>query len=154
MTASLAFWTGSLLNLGVILALALWAVQAIRRGRWRQHRRLMLWAIALVGVFLVAYLTKVALLGHEDRSAWSPLDVTVLRVHEACIAAMLAGGAYAGFRALRFRRGLPDAPTLPPADPRSSERGGHRAAGRIAVAGAAGAWLTAAWMLAGMYARG
>jgi len=150
----LAFWTAAWIDLGAVLALALLGVRQIRRGAWRAHRRSMLGAALLVGLFLVAYLLKVQWLGHEDLAAWTGAQRWVLRVHEAGIAAMLLGGALAGWRAWRFRDTLPRGPQLPAGDERSRERAGHRLAGRVAVAGAALAWLTAALLLAGMYARG
>lgn len=152
MSAHLAFWTAAWIDLGAVALLALLGRQQIRRGAWRAHRRSMLAATTLVGLFLVAYLLKVWLVGHEDLSAWSPMQIWVLRIHEVGIAAMLGGGLYAGWRAFRFRASLPAGPQLPAHDEGSPGRAGHRWAGRVAVAGAVLAWLSAAGMLAGMFA--
>ena len=152
MDAKLLYWTGALVNLGVVVLLAADGVRRIRRGEVRAHRRRMLAAGALVGLFLGSYLVKVAALGKEDRSAWSGLDYGVLYVHESCIAVMLLCGAYAGFRAFRFRRALPPG-DLPPAARRAADRRGHRRAGWGAVVGAVLAFVTAAGVLVGMYGR-
>ena len=147
MEPRLLFWTLALADLSAVLLLALLGLRHIRRGVWRSHRRCMLAAGSLIGLFLVAYLLKVQWLGHEDLDAWSGGLVLVLRVHEVGIAAMLGGGAYAGWRAFRFRHALPDGPQLPAAAFASPP---HRWAGRVAVAGTALAWATALLLLAGM----
>jgi uncharacterized membrane protein YozB (DUF420 family) len=150
MDAKLAFWCAALANLGLILVFAVLAVQAVRRGDVRTHRRRMLTAASLVGLFLVSYLVKLVVLGREDRSLWTALDRTVLYVHETCVAAMLGGGALAGFRAWRFRARLGPALTLPGELP---GRVPHRRAGWIALVGAALAFVTAGGVLAGMFVR-
>jgi uncharacterized membrane protein YozB (DUF420 family) len=151
MDPKLAFWCAALANLGLILVFAALAVRAVRRGDVRAHRRRMLTAAALVGLFLVSYLVKVAVLGREDRSLWSAFDRAVLYVHETCVAAMLGGGIFAGIRAWRFRARLGPALALP----RESLPGRvpHRRAGWIALVGAALAFVTAGGVLAGMFAR-
>src|SRR5262245_42112950 len=151
MDAKLVFWCVVLANLGAIVGFAATGVQAVRRGDVRTHRRRMLTAASLVGLFLVSYLLKVAVLGREDRSLWSSLDRTVLYVHETFVVAMLGGGGFAAFRAWRFRARLGPAFALP----REALPGAqvHRRAGWIAVVGAALAFVTAGGVLAGMFAR-
>jgi uncharacterized membrane protein YozB (DUF420 family) len=149
--AKLLYWSGALLNLGVILACVTVAVRRVRRGDVAGHRRLMLASAGLVGLFFVSYGLKLALLGREDRSLWTGLDHAVLYLHELCVAAMLLGGGLAGFRAWRFRHRLgPDFQL-----PEGSLPGGalHRRAGRVAAVGAGLAFVTAAGVLAGMFAR-
>jgi putative membrane protein len=148
----LLFWCAALANLGAIVLSAATGVRAVRRGDVRTHRRRMLTSAALVGLFLVAYLLKVALLGREDRSLWSGLDRAVLYVHELCVAAMLGGGGYAAWRALAFRARLGPALALP-RDGVLPGRELHRRAGWVAVVGAALAFVTAGGVLAGMFAR-
>jgi uncharacterized membrane protein YozB (DUF420 family) len=112
---------------------------------------MMLTAVSLVGLFLVSYVIKVILLGREDRSSWSQASAWTLYVHEACVAAMLVAAGIALTRARRFgplRDGAP-----PAAEPRERGRRVHRLAGRVAVAASVLALLTAAGVLAGMYAR-
>jgi arylsulfatase A-like enzyme/uncharacterized membrane protein YozB (DUF420 family) len=151
MDAKLLFWTGALVNLGVILVCVARGVAAIRRRDVRRHRRSMLGAAALVGLFLAAYAAKVVWLGREDRSLWTRLDYAVLYVHELCVAAMLVGGAVAGFRAWRFLPRL--GPSLEiPADPLPG-RLAHRRAGCTAAVGALLAFVTAGGVLAGMFGR-
>lgn len=152
MDPKLLYWTGAFANLGLIAACALLGVRHIRRGEVAGHRRMMLAATSLVGLFLVSYLLKVGLLGREDRSAWSALDLGVLYVHELCIAAMLIGGALAGHRAWRFRAGL--GPRPPTAQERSRDHLLHRRSGWVALVGCLLGLVTAFGILAGMYARG
>jgi putative membrane protein len=54
---------GALCNL-IITGLIIWAVIAIRAGDRTLHPKLMKIALALGAVFLVSYLTQVALVGH------------------------------------------------------------------------------------------
>lgn len=143
MSANVAYWTGAWLNMWVIVALAAVGIRHARRGDYVRHRRCMLWAVGLVAGFLASYPFKLVLLGRETLGDWAPATVTVLRVHETCVAVMILGGVYA--LALALRRGLPNG------DPASHER--HRRAGWSAVAGATLGALTAAWVLWGMYAR-
>jgi uncharacterized membrane protein YozB (DUF420 family) len=147
--AKLVFWCVALANLCAIVVFALTGVRAVRRGDVRTHRRRMLLAASLVGLFLVSYLLKVAVLGREDRSLWTALDRTVLYIHETFVVLMLGGGAFAAWRAWRFRLG----PAF--ALPREVLPGAqlHRRAGWIAVVGAALAFVTAGGVLAGMFAR-
>jgi uncharacterized membrane protein YozB (DUF420 family) len=150
MDPKLVFWCAALANLALIVAFALTGVQAVRRGDVRAHRRRMLISASLVGLFLVSYLVKVAVLGREDRSLWTPLDRGVLYVHETFVVLMLGGGGFAAWRAWRFRLGpafaLPRDGALPGART-------HRRAGWVAVVGAALAFVTAGGVLAGMFAR-
>src|SRR5262245_62858368 len=89
-TASLVYWTAALANLGVIVTCGARGVRAIRRGEVRTHRRMMLVSTALVAAFLLSYLAKVAWLGKEDRTAWTPLDRGLLAPHETPTAGMPA----------------------------------------------------------------
>ena len=152
MDAKLVFWTLALVNLAVMVGCTLVGVRRIRAKDVRGHRRMMLTAASLVVLFLVAYGIKVVTLGHEDKSRWTSLDYTVLYVHETCIAVMLLAGGYAGYRALRFRRSLPEG-DLPPAERRLADRRDHRRAGWAAAVASALAFVTAAGVLVRMYGR-
>jgi uncharacterized membrane protein YozB (DUF420 family) len=135
------FWTAALVNMGLAVALALAGVARVRRGEIAAHRRFMLSAAALVGLFLVAYVAKLAFLGREQLSLWDPRYVWTLRFHEACVLTMVI----AGVRAVRLGEigGFRDA-----------ERARvHRRAGRIALISAALGVLTASYVLYGMYER-
>ena len=153
MDGKLLFWTGALALMAAVVCVAIAGIARRRRGDIRGHRRAMLSACVLVGVFLVAYLQKVLFLGHEQVSEWSPGDRLVLRIHETFIAVMLVAGALAGRRAWRLRhtRNATLDPDDPPA-PHTVTRG-HRRAGWTAVLAAGGGWLTALWLLVGMYQR-
>ena len=78
MDPKLLYWTGALLNMGVIVGLAAWGVRARRRGAMALHRRNMLAAISLVLLFVVSYLFKLALLGREDLAAWASASIRTL----------------------------------------------------------------------------
>ena len=143
-----AYWTGALINMAFIASLLYAGVRAIRSRRVRRHKRFMLSAASLVGLFLVSYIVKLVFLGREQLELWSPADVWVLRFHEACIACMVLGGVVAVFQA--FKLGL--------LSERSHEFGAartrfHRRAGWTAIVGASLGILAAAWVLQGMYAR-
>jgi len=153
MSASLLYWTAALANLAVIVVCMGLGVRCIRRGALRAHTRAMGAATALVGLFLLSYLVKLALLGREDRSGWSGAELALLYAHELCIAALLGGGGAALLRGRRLRarlgahvQRLAPGAALPGA-------AAHRRAGRIACAGGALGLLTAAAVLARMYAR-
>ena len=147
------FWTGALALMAAVVGAAVAGVLRRRRGDIAGHRRAMLGASALVAAFLVAYLVKVAFLGHEQVAEWSEAERRVLYVHESCIAVMLVAGAVAGLRAWRLRRtrNATHDPGDPPA-PASLARW-HRRAGWTAVVAAAAGWLTALLILIGMYQR-
>jgi hypothetical protein len=110
-------------------------------------------AAMLIAVFLVSYVFKLSFLGREDFSTWTWAQVQVLRIHELCVAAMLLGGSYAGWKALRFRGSLPKGPLLPPEENPVRGRVLHRRAGWVAVAGSVLGFVTALFVLAGMYSR-
>ena len=50
---------------GVTFVLLVWAWRAIRKGRRLLHRRLMLSNLVVAALFLVIYLTQLALVGHK-----------------------------------------------------------------------------------------
>jgi uncharacterized membrane protein YozB (DUF420 family) len=151
--AKLAYWTWALANLLAIVICAGIGVVRIRRGELRAHRRLMLTASALVGLFLASYVLKLQLLGREPLELWSAAQVTMLRIHELFVGLMLLGGALAGHRAWRMRASLRGASTLPAATERGRDRRFHRRAGRAAVVAAVFGFLTAGVVLYGMYER-
>ena len=92
MNANLIFWCFALLDLGAVVTCIALGVARVRAGDIAAHRRSMLAAVTLVGVFLISYLVKLALLGREDRGGWTSGELTVLYVHELFVAAMLLGG--------------------------------------------------------------
>ena len=154
MNPSLTFWTAALIDLLAIVALVAIGIRNIRRGNLAKHRRCMKAAAALVACFLGIYPIKVLYLGRERLPEWSGQAVTVLRIHELCVFAMLAGGVTALILSRKMHRNrneltqLPDAPL---ASSRTLRR--HRKAGWTAAIGAGLAFLTAAIVLVGMYER-
>ena len=146
MDAKLVFWTGALIILGTVVGCGWRGIAAIRAGDVRRHRFHMTSSAAGIGMFLVAYLFKVRVLGREDRSAWSSLDYAVLYVHELFVTVMLGAGAVALFQVWRSREriDLDGAPAALPV---------HRRAGRIAAWAGLLAFLTAGGVWAGMLAR-
>lgn len=153
MDPKLAFWTWALVVLGAAVVFTVLGVRQIRRRRVRSHQRMMLTAGSLVLLFLISYVFKLILLGRERLDLWSAADRGVLYVHELCVAAMLLGGGYALWRALRFRGSLPSGALLPPDENPSRARIAHRRAGWVAVVGSILGIATASLVLAGMYAR-
>ena len=153
MDPRLAYWTLALLDLAAVFAFAAAGVAALRRGDVPRHRRRMLTAAALVLLFLLSYLFKLALIGREDLASWDASSIWMLRIHELCVFTMLAAGVTAGTRALRLRH-TRNATRNPqdPAAPASLVRW-HRGAGKAAVCAAALALGFAGLVLAGMYRR-
>ena len=154
MDPKILFWAAALLNLGVLCGFGLFGVRYARRGEIARHRRNMKIAALLIGAFLGAYLLKVVLLGREDQSLWTSLDVWVLRIHELFVLFMLGGGIVAWIqgRKLEGTRLVTRDPADPAPDARVAQL--HRRAGWTAVVGGVLAFVMAIGVLAGMIARG
>ncbi len=153
MSPGLWYWSGALLNMALVVGCLWCGVRAVRRQEVARHRRFMLTAVALVGLFIVSYGLKLTLLGREALELWSGRDVWVLRFHEACIAAMLLGGGTALTLALRLGFPIEDPSSRPdPERVRSRIRLHHRA-GWTAVGAATLGIASAAAVLFGMFAR-
>jgi uncharacterized membrane protein YozB (DUF420 family) len=154
MNPNLAFWTAALIDLFAIVTLVAIGIRSIRRGNLSRHRRCMKTSAILVGCFLAIYPIKVLTMGRERLSEWSEQAIGILRIHELCVFTMVVGGMIAVMQTLKMQRNrsqltqLPDAPL---ASARILRR--HRYAGRAAAIGAGLAFLTAAIVLVGMYAR-
>lgn len=140
-----AYWTLALANMLAIVVLAAVAVRRVRRREVAGHRRLMLVAASLVGLFLASYVVKLFLLGREQLELWDPRYVNTLRFHETCVAVMVLAGARALW--LGARRGAKQGFT-DPARARS-----HRIAGRTALVSALLGLASASYVLFGMYER-
>ena len=74
----LLFWYLALTFFLAIVGTALAGWRAAARGDVERHRQLMQWVILLVVAFVVAYASKVFVLGKED-----PLRLGVLGAHRA-----------------------------------------------------------------------
>lgn len=153
MDTALAFWTAALVDLGIVCLVAILGVRCARRGEIARHRRAMKTAAALVVAFLLSYVAKVALIGREDMSLWSELDLWVLRIHELFVMVMLAAGAvaFSQARKLEGTRVATRDPKDPDADPRTLRI--HRRAGWTAIAAAVMGFVFAIGVLLGMYQR-
>jgi hypothetical protein len=153
MDAKLWFWTGALVNMGLIAVLAWRGVLEIRAGRVQAHHRSMTAAGALVVLFLAAYLVKRAVLGGEDLAAWSTAARTNLFVHESFVLVMLVAGGVAGWRGrgLARTRRVTGAEADPPAA--AAALRAHRRAGWVAVVCVGLGLATACGILAGMLGR-
>lgn len=147
------YWSGALVNMGVILALAARGVLQVRRGAIDAHKRSMGLAALLVVAFLLSFLVKSAFLGFEDFSTWTRFHVNNLRVHETFVATMLvaAGVAFIRGRRLQTTRLVTKQPTDPVPEPRIVAR--HRRAGWVAIACAGFGFATACIVLYGMVER-
>ncbi|MDP6981076.1 MAG: DUF420 domain-containing protein [Myxococcota bacterium] len=153
MDAKVLYWTFAFANMGVIVALALRAMGVVKAGNPELHRRLMLGAAALVVGFVVSYAFKLYFLGREDLSFWSARDINILRFHESCVLVMLVGGGLAILWGghLRKTRLFTRNPEDPRPDPTTLKR--HRLAGRFGLVGALLGFVSAGFVLAGMFAR-
>jgi len=153
MDAKLGFWCFALLNMSVLVTFTARGVRQIRRGEVAAHKRSMITAASLVGLFLVSYLLKAALLGKEDLSLWSEFHVWNLRIHELFVLTMLLAGGFAIWRASKMA-GMRNV-TKNREDPSAPEAlvRLHTRAGWAAVVSAALGLATAAVVLAGMLGR-
>lgn len=153
MDPKLLFWTAAIVDLGVLCGVAIFGVRVARRGEIARHKRAMKIASLLVVVFLGAYILKVQLLGREDMSVWTTMDIWVLRVHELFVMQMLVGGSIAWIqgRKLLGTRLVTHEPSDPLPQPRTLRI--HRLAGRTGVIGSVLAFVMAIGVLIGMYVR-
>jgi len=153
MDPKLLFWTVALVNLAVLCGFALSGVRFARRGEIARHRRAMKVASLLILAFLGAYVLKVVVLGREDQSVWTLLDVWVLRIHELFVVLMIGAGSVAWLQVRKFvdTRLVTHDPNDPMPDPKVVRT--HRMAGRTAVISAVLAFLLAIRVLIGMFAR-
>lgn len=110
-------------------------------------------ASLLIVAFLGAYVLKVVVLGREDQSVWTLLDVWILRIHELFVMVMIGAGSVAWLQVKKIvdTRLVTHDPEDPMPDPKVVRI--HRIAGRTAVISAVLAFLLAIGVLAGMYAR-
>lgn len=136
MGTGLLFWHFAWLAMATILSCGLLGWRAIRAGEVARHRAWMQRAILAVGVFVLAYVLKVILLGKEDLSGWSRAEIVLLRLHETFVAVMLLAGA--GARALARRAEQARGSRL-------AQR--HRWLGRTALVMAALALASGSWVL-------
>ncbi|MCH2172628.1 DUF420 domain-containing protein [Myxococcota bacterium] len=153
MDANLAYWTWALVNFGLLVGLAWKGVTRIRQRDLKGHRRYMLASASLVFLFVGSYALKLLFLGRENLAQWSTASLWVLRIHELCVLGMILGGAWAGYRAWKFRRSLPASGRLSDTPSPESARASHRRAGWFAVISASAAFVLAGFVLLGMYAR-
>lgn len=153
MDPKVVFWTGAFVNMALILGLVFTGVRSIRRGDVARHRFCMKTSAWLVAGFLAAYVGKLALLGREQFSSWSPAAVNTLRFHELCVLAMIGGGCLALVRArsMRSTRNVTRQPHDAPAAAHIVRW--HRRGGWTAVVGAVLGLASAGLVLLGMYRR-
>ncbi len=149
---NLLFWPLALANFLGVVVCALLGVRRIRRRDLRGHRRFMIGAGGLVGLFLLSYVLKVIFLGKELRELWTATARTALYVHETAILVMLVAGGVAGYRAWRFRHTLGSGPLPDPVEESRRGRLWHRRAGWTAVVASMGAFVTAAVWLSARFA--
>lgn len=137
MSGVMVMWSLALACAGAGFVSAATGLWLARRKRIAAHRRMMLLAGALVGLFVVVYLAKVILFGREPKAEWTDVELVVLRVHEVLVAVFLIAGA----RAAWLSRRLTVDPAGGPEEAR--DRRHHRLAGRIAVGAYGLAMITA-----------
>ncbi len=149
MDPKLLFWTVALVDTWLVVVVALTGVARAFGGDEESHRRHMLLAASLVGLFVLAYAIKLLVLGREDPGLWPPWTISLLRIHEVFVFVMLVAGGRAGFLAWTFRKleALPDFD----AGRVRELRGSHRQAGSTAVFCAFFGAVTASGVLIGMF---
>lgn len=153
MDPKVIYWTFAFINMGLVVASAFYGAGQIRAGNPSRHRVMMITATCLVLGFLISYGLKLYFLGREDLSLWSSSAVWTLRFHESCVLAMVVGGGLGLYwgNQLRATRAFSLDPADPQADDVTVQR--HHRAGRVALGGAVLGFISAGFVLAGMYAR-
>ncbi len=153
MDPKLIFWTAAIADLGAVCLVAILGVRCARRGEIARHKRSMKTATLLVVAFLLSYIVKVLVLGREELSLWTTVDIWVLRIHELFIFQMLGGGTVAWLQArkLLVTRLVTHDPGDPAPDPKTVRI--HRFAGRTSVIGSLLAFVMAIGILGRMYLR-
>jgi len=147
------YWALAVVNFGALTVIAITGVRQAQHGELARHRRSMITAAVLVGVFLVSYVLKINFLGREALGTWPARDVWILRFHELCVLAMILGGGVAFFRSRALRRSRRFTFDASDPQPESRDLNQHRLAGRIAVGGAVFGVLSAALVWLGMWSR-
>ena len=153
MDPKVIYWTCAFINMGLVVGSAFYGLAQLRAGNPSRHRAMMITATCLVLGFIASYGLKLYFLGREDLSVWSSNAVWVLRFHETCVFSMVVGGGLGlrWSRQLRMTRSF----TLDPADPLADRVIAHRhhRAGQVALTAALLGFISAGFVLAGMYAR-
>lgn len=150
MTPKLLFWLYAFLLTCTIMVAATKGIASARRGAYDQHRIWMNRAGSLIVAFVLSYVLKVIFLGKEDLDTWANVYVVILRIHESFIGLMLICGGYARLLARKFQHTINDHPLN---DRWQRMRRRHAILGKISVAAAAAALLTASGLIIGMLQR-
>lgn len=145
--ARVAFWTGALMNMALVVGLAAYGVRQIRRGQVDSHRRSMRAACGLVLAFLVSYAVKRLWIGPEDLGSWSRAALINLWIHETMVAGMLIAGGMALVRGRRLARTRRVTGSLDDLAAEPSALQAHRRVGWIGVICSALGLLTACGVL-------
>lgn len=148
MDAHLIFWLYAYGLMLVVLIIAGLGIQKAKAGDYQKHLRAMIAACNILLFFVFSYVVKVFVLGREDKSAWSALQLTILYTHEFLILVMLVSGVYARILAAKFKHSLftdkPSAEDL-------VHRAAHRRWGKLAFRAACAAFLTATGVIAVLF---
>ncbi len=153
MDPKVIYWTFAFLNMGVVVGVAVRAMLAVKAGQPERHRKLMLISAGLVVAFVVSYVFKLIFLGREDLATWSARDLNILRFHEMCVLAMVVGGGAAIWLGSRLKPTRVFTRNAEDPIPDAALLGRHRLAGRVGMGGAVLGFVSAGFVLAGMYAR-
>ncbi len=150
MDPKLLFWTGALVNMWLIVAIACSGIAKVRAGDEGSHQRRMILAGSLVALFVLAYGLKLFFLGREDLDQWQNWSVILLRIHEAFVLAMILGGARAATLAFKVRKIEAQSP-----EDASIQvlRATHGKTGKFTFVSSLGGAITATGVLLGMYLR-
>ncbi len=148
MSWNLVFWCGAFVVMCSIVTGLTVGVRAAKRRDIDRHLRAVRFVAGIVIGFVLAYAVKLIVLGREDRSAWTSLDLVTLYVHEFFIATMLAFGVVAAVRGRALLAGRAER-----SDDWMRARRRHAIAGRICYGAAWLALLTGGAVLARMFVR-
>ena len=96
MSQGLWYWSGALLNMALVVGCLWCGVRAVRRPEVARHRRFMLTAVALVGLFIVSYGLKLTLLGREETGELEPAGAALLQLLHLVAKLVTARQAVAG----------------------------------------------------------
>jgi len=142
MTANLAYWLFAYVLMSVTLVIAFRGVVHARARRFEAHMKAMVLACNILLFFVLTYVLKVFVLGREDKTDWTMLDLVILRVHESFIAIMLITGTRARLLARKLKGRLDN-----PLEADRAIRRSHALAGKIALGAAVCALGTATGVL-------
>ena len=146
MEPKLLFWTYAQGVLTLCVLSAVYGIRQITLGQVEKHRKAMNLSGFLILFFVLSYAGKLFFLGRELLDTWETLYVVVLRIHEVFILGMLVTGGWARYLAYRWQVSNTTKQMF-------QKVALHKQLGKAAQLCAIASWLTAGFVLYGMYQR-